>query len=394
MKAVMLAAGSSTRTAPLTVTRPKPLLCVAGKSILEHNLSQLQGLVDEVIIIVGYQKAMIGDSITALSLGNMNVRCVEQQQPKGSGDALLAAKQMLNDRFLVLNGDDLYAKRDLQRLLKVQGAAMLVQEVEHAERFGVVVEEHGKVKQLLEKPSSPTSKLINTGAYVLDRAVLSLALKKSPRGEYELVDFLQPLIKQQQLSAVHGKDWHPIGYPWNLLIANEASLLNLKKSIKGAVEPYAVLKGVVVIGKGTVIKSGSYIEGPVIIGEHCTIGPNCFIRASTSIGNYCKVGNACEVKNSIVMDHTSIGHLSYVGDSVLGEHVNLGAGTITANLRHDDATVKSMVKGELVDSYRRKLGAIIGDHAHTGIHTSIYPGRKIWPKQTTVPGEVVKEDKL
>ena len=92
------------------------------------------------------------------------------------------------------------------------------------------------------------------------------------------------------------------------------------------------------------------------------------------------------------MDGSKIPHLSYIGDSVIGENVNLGAGTITANLRHDNGNIKSMIKEKLIDTKRRKFGAVIGDNVHTGINTSIYPGRKIWPGKTTLPGEVIKKD--
>jgi bifunctional UDP-N-acetylglucosamine pyrophosphorylase/glucosamine-1-phosphate N-acetyltransferase len=105
------------------------------------------------------------------------------------------------------------------------------------------------------------------------------------------------------------------------------------------------------------------------------------------------VGNAVEVKNCVIGDHVSIGHLSYFGDSVFGCGINIGAGTIAANLRHDNASVKSIVKGQVVDTGRRKMGAVIGDNVHTGIHTSIYPGRKIWPGKATLPGEIVSADK-
>jgi len=102
--------------------------------------------------------------------------------------------------------------------------------------------------------------------------------------------------------------------------------------------------------------------------------------------------NAVEIKNSILMDNTKIGHLSYVGDSVIGENVNFGAGTIIANLRHDDKNIQSEYEKKLVDTGRRKFGAVLADNAKTGIHTSIYPGRKMWPGTTTLPGEVVKKD--
>lgn len=164
-----------------------------------------------------------------------------------------------------------------------------------------------------------------------------------------------------------------------------------KNKIEGTVEDGAVIKGIAVIGKGTVVKSGSYIEG-LLLSEKIARLPNCYIRGSTSIGNNCKIGNAVEIKNSIIMDNTHVGHLSYFGDSVIGENVNIGAGTITANLKHDNENVKSMYNNVLVDSGRRKLGAIIADNVHTGINTSIYPGRKIFPGKTTNPGEVVKKD--
>ena len=99
-----------------------------------------------------------------------------------------------------------------------------------------------------------------------------------------------------------------------------------------------------------------------------------------------------EVKNCVIGDNVSIGHLSYFRDSVLGSNINIGAGTITANLKHDDGNVRSAVKGRILDTGRRKLGTVIGDGVHTGIHTSIYPGRKIWPGKTTLPGQIVKRD--
>jgi len=181
-------------------------------------------------------------------------------------------------------------------------------------------------------------------------------------------------------------------YPWDLLEANELLLSSISKDIQGDVEDGATIKGEVIIGKGTLVRSGSYIEGPVYIGSDCEIGPNCYIRAKTSIGNNCHVGNAVEIKNCILGNNTNVAHLSYVGDSVLGDHVNFGASTITANLRHDEATIKSPVNGEMIDTKRVKFGVIVGDQVHTGIHTSLYPGRKIWPGKSTMPNEVVTKD--
>jgi bifunctional UDP-N-acetylglucosamine pyrophosphorylase/glucosamine-1-phosphate N-acetyltransferase len=182
---------------------------------------------------------------------------------------------------------------------------------------------------------------------------------------------------------------------WDLLKANESHLRQRSDYAQAvAVPPTLYLDGRLQVGKGTKILPGVVIEGDVIIGEDCKIGPNCYLRGATTIGDRCHVGQAVEIKNSILMDGTNVGHLSYVGDSVLGRKVNFGAGTLTSNLRHDGRNHRTRVEGELVDTGRRKFGAIVGDAVHTGIHTAIYPGRKLAAGTTTRPGDIVRDDLL
>ena len=184
-----------------------------------------------------------------------------------------------------------------------------------------------------------------------------------------------------------------IEHPWDLLKANEEHLSDLDESaIEGEVHRSVVIEGHLRLGKGSRILPGVFIEGNVVIGGNCKVGPNCYIRGATSIGDQCHIGQAVEIKNSIILAQTAIGHLSYAGDSVIGRKVNFGAGTIISNFRHDGANHRSMIDGALIDTGRRKFGAIIGDHVHTGIHTAIYPGRKIAAHATTRPGEIVQRD--
>ena len=220
----------------------------------------------------------------------------------------------------------------------------------------------------------------------------------SPDGPTALVDERRtPLawfgeVPDADRAIVAGKSFL-IVHPWDLLRANELLLADLTDSyIGGAIHPNAVIEGVVHLGPDSRILPGVFIEGNVIIGANCKIGPNCYIRGSTSIGDKCHVGNAVEIKNSILLSNTNVGHLSYVGDSVLGEKVNFGAGTITSNLRHDGKNHRTQVDGVLIDTGRRKFGCIVGDGVHTGINTSIYPGRKLWPGTSTRPGEIVQRD--
>ena len=166
--------------------------------------------------------------------------------------------------------------------------------------------------------------------------------------------------------------------------------IKLKKQKTATIEKYAVIKGPVHVGKNSVIRSGAYIEGPVFIGDDCVIGPNCYIRPHTVIMDSCKIGNAVEVKNSIIMSGTHIGHLSYLGDSIIGENCNFGAGTKVANLRFDDHEVKIEVKNNMVNSGRRKFGCIMGDNVKTGINVSIMPGRSIYPNAFVDAASIVR----
>lgn len=396
MKAVLMAAGKSTRTYPLTLTRPKPLLKVANKQILEHQLDALQGIVDTVVVIVGYRKEMIKEAFGDHYSG-LRIEYVEQEEQLGTGHAILQCAGRINEPFLAMNGDDLYDPKDLRALAKADHDAGLVKEVDDPRLYGIYkVASDGRVVRLVEKPEELFSKLANVGAYKFSPDVFDVlgSIKPSPRGEIEITSAVQRLAEKGDFRVVRAQGyWLPIGYPWHLLDANDYLLrARLQPDMQGEVSPDAHTEGVVSVGPGTVVRLGVLIEGPVFIGADCTIGPNCWLRPGTSIGDHCRVGHGVEIKNSILMDGARVPHLSYVGDSVIGEGANLGCGTVTANVRHDGTNVRSMVKGELLDTGRRKLGTIIGDNVHTGIHTSIYPGRKLWPHTTTLPNEVVRKD--
>jgi len=217
------------------------------------------------------------------------------------------------------------------------------------------------------------------------------ATKPSVRGEYEVTDSITMAISDGvEFTPVEIKEWLDVGYPWDLLKANEYLLSRLGESrIEGEIEEGAVLKGPVVVGEGTVVRAGSYILGPTIIGRNCTIGPNCFIRPSTAIADGCHIGAAVEIKNSIIMSGTKIPHHNYVGDSVIGEKCNFGAGTKIANLRLDRKEIYVSVKGKRIPTGRKKLGAIVGDNVQTGINASINVGAMIGNDVFIAPNALV-----
>lgn len=389
-----MVAGQSTRTFPLTVTRPKPLLKVVNKPILAWHLDALRGAIDEAVLVVGYRKEMVraafGDAYEGLPL-----RYVEQTEQLGTGHAVLQCEDHVDGPFIAMNGDDLYAPEDLRKLATATNAA-LAKRVANPRLYGVLeLDAEGRVERLVEKPETPASDLASVGAYALTPEVFDVLRETEPseRGEIEITSAIQNMAEQGTFHAVEMEGyWLPIGYPWNVLEANEYLLGEMEPVIEGEVSPRAELNGPVHVGKGSVVRGGVVIDGPVYIGENCSVGPNSWLRSGATLCNGCRVGQACEVKNTILFDGAAVPHLSYAGDTIIGEYANFGAGTITANVRHDGGNVLSLVKGELVDTGRRKLGAIVGDGVHTGINTCLYPGRKLWPGASTRPGETVLRD--
>jgi bifunctional UDP-N-acetylglucosamine pyrophosphorylase/glucosamine-1-phosphate N-acetyltransferase len=397
MQAVILAAGKSTRTYPLTLTKPKPLLKVAGKTIIEHNLEQLAGLVDSVCIVVGYKSEMIKKFVGGKFKG-MDIEYTVQKDPVGNADALAMAEKFIKGKFILMFGDDLYSKKDIEKLLKYENA-ILAKKVENPERFGVLKVKNNIFSEVVEKPKAFVSDLVNVGCFAFTKDIFNVLgkIKLSKRNEYELTDAYNLLAKKKEIKVVEVKDyWLPITYPWSLLDANEYLLEKIKteKDKNYKVEKNVQIKGEIKVGSGTVIRSGVYIEGSVVIGKNCVIGPNCYLRGATTIGDSCHIGQAVEIKNSIIGDNTNIAHLSYVGDSVIGDKVNFGAGTVIANLRFDGKNIKTPVNGVVLDTERKKLGAIIGDNCKIGINVSFWPGVKIDPNSQILPGEVVEKDVL
>lgn len=389
MKAVILAAGEGNRMRPLTSNRPKVMLPIANRPILEHLLIEAReaGIAD-FILIVGYCDAQVRNYFGNGERWGVKLAYSEQRKQQGTADAIGKVAGAVDGNFLVINGDVVISREDIKRLLENGHNTMSVIQVKDPRGLGMVELAENRVVSIYEKVEKPPTLMANAGLYLFTPEIFDAVARteKSPRGEYEITDSLQLLMETKEgLHYQEIKSWLDISYPWDLLSANESMLAGLESQNLGEVEENVVLKGSVSIGRNTVVRSGAYIVGPVIIGEDCEIGPNCYIRPATAIGNGCHIGAAVEIKNSIIMRGSKIPHHNYVGDSVIGEQCNLGAGTKIANLRLDKRNI--MAGG--IDTGRRKLGAIIGDGVETGINASINVGSMIGNNTFIGPGAVV-----
>ncbi|HYT00108.1 MAG TPA: bifunctional sugar-1-phosphate nucleotidylyltransferase/acetyltransferase [Thermoplasmata archaeon] len=394
MKAVVLAAGEGTRMRPLTANLPKPLLPVAGKPFLRHTLEALRSAgISEAAILIGWQGHRIRESFGDGEALGLSIEYEEQTERLGTAHAIGRMRSHVDGPFLSVNGDVVVSGDAFGEIIahhrKVRGVVMALAEVPDPRSFGVVEVNDGTVVGLEEKPRQPKSNLINAGIYVFDKDIFPLIDKtpKSPRGEYEITDTIRTLMATQEVYGFRiPGDWIDVGRPWDLLRANAALLSRLKGADHGEVDAGATVIGEVSIEEDARVRKGAYIEGPTIIGAGAEIGPNCYVRPSTAIGPNAKVGSACEVKNSILMASAHVPHQNYVGDSILGERCNLGAGTKVANLRLDEAPIKVVFRGVEVDTGLRKLGVIMGDDVKVGINASIDAGTIVGEESFIGPG--------
>ena len=206
-----MAAGLGTRLRPHTLTTPKPLLPVRQRPLLDWTLAALPPAVDRVIVVVHY----LAEQVEAYLSGQKHFAdwvTVRQEQPRGTGDALRCCEKSLrSDRFLVLNGDDLYGAADLARL-SVCSAGMLVSPVDEPRRFGIAFPNlDGTLGRLVEKPDLDGRQLANAGAYAFPRSVFDIELTLSPRGEYEITEYVGKLAERQAVQLVEADFWLPIG---------------------------------------------------------------------------------------------------------------------------------------------------------------------------------------
>ncbi len=211
MDAIILAAGLGTRLRPHTLTTPKPLLPVAGRPILDWALGALPPAVDRVVVVVNHLADQIEDYLRS-QRHFADWQAVRQEVPRGTGDAFRTCRDRLrSDRFLVLNGDDLYGAADLADLAS-RPAGLLVHAVDEPRRYGIVFRKpDGSLDELVEKPDLDGRQMANTGAYVFPADVFHTELAVSARGEYEITDYVSALARRRRVDAVEARFWLPIG---------------------------------------------------------------------------------------------------------------------------------------------------------------------------------------
>ncbi|MDI6885915.1 MAG: sugar phosphate nucleotidyltransferase [archaeon] len=352
MKGIILAAGKGERLQPLTDFKPKATLPICNKPLIEYQIELLKKHgIDEIAVVVGYLKDEIKLN---------DVKFYEDRLIRGTASALYAARDFIDRNFVLVYGDLFFDILNFSEIIEKENSIGIAR-VKDVSRYGEVLFEGGYLTGIREKTGFGEG-FVNAGIYHLTPTILDFVerMEESERKEYELTDSVQRLNEKEKVKVIPLNGyWNDIGYPWDFIDANR----------------YMLERTGFAVGKNTEIWDSAIIRKPAVIGKDCKI-KNCVVEKSV-IGNDCVVGEFSVLKRSVLMSNSKVPHLNYVADSVIAEGCNLGAGTKIANLRFDEKNVKMSIKGERVDSGRRKLGAIIGFNVKTGINVSIYPGVKI-----------------
>ncbi len=370
-QAVILAAGEGSRLRPFTATRPKAMLSIAGKPILQYVIEALaQNGVRSLALVVGYRREQIFDYFGSGEQFGVEITYLTQEQRLGTAHALAQAREVVEGEFLVLSGDKLISADTVAQFVTVRPEAVLVRRVSNPTRYGVVTIKDEAVKGIVEQPKGAESNLITTRVYALSREIFSFI-------ETELVisKALNSMIAQGKSLYAHetGGLWLDVVYPWDILSLNGLILHQSRSDLGGVIEKGVSLKGLVSVGKNTVIRSNSSVVGPVVIGNGCDIGPNVCILPATSIGDNVAIAPFTEVENSVIGSDASIGPGGIIQDSVIdrgcvvGGHftASTGEAEIKINDEHHSVKVGAMLgEGCNLDSgVVARPGAIVGNYS-------------------------------
>jgi len=339
VKAVVLAAGKSTRTYPLTLTRPKPVLPLLGTPLLGHTLAALAAVAEEAVVVVNYRAAAVQETFGA-EYGGLKLTYVRQAEPRGTADAVASARREVAGAFLVVNGDDYYGAANVASLAAQAGAAVLGALADPAGRFGVLKADGGLLVAIDEKPEEGAAALVNTGLYKVDESIFEYIERLAPssRGELEFTAALEDYAAAAPVAVVEtGAPWLPIATASDLLAAQ--------------------------------LQLWPREEATFLGGGDCHLHAEATVGGRSVLGGGCRVGARALVETSLLLDGVAIGEGASLTGSILGEGVAVGPEAV-------------------VD------GAVVGDGARVGEGCRLEPGCRVWPHVDIPPGEVLTGDVL
>ena len=401
MKAFILAGAKGSQLSPFSNTRPTPMIFAGGRTLFDNTVDLLKKSgINDVFVVVCHQKERLIEHIQNQVNNGINLHYLEQRQEGGIGQAVMQFKDKVSpgEYFLLIYGDTITAENIFSKTqqsfhsFKCPVASICLPPSN--EMFGnVFLNAHMKITKIIEKPKgNELGNYVLSGVFILPESFFGLLEKNNLSMEKALKKIMD---REGLMASMWEDEWLDIVYPWEIMTANKIIMdswgeSSIAKTAK--LEGNVTIQGIVRIEEDVIVKAGAVLEGPCSIGRGSYIGNNSLIRSYTSLGSNCSVGYGVELKNCIVLGHSKIGRLSFIGDSVLGENVDFGAGSKTVNRTVDWEPVTIRNGKNSFNSGMIKVGAFIGDNVVIGAGNTISPGTvvppgKIIPARYSVQGK-------
>lgn len=394
--ALILAGGDGDRFAPL---EQKVRYRFNGKTVLQHIVGAVAEYAQQVVVVTNETNM----GLIRSDLAETEVSYVVQTKDEGGmADAVLAAEEYMKNDVIIFNGNDLIDFSLIPSLIEQtkKEDSLLGLVAKHEVRYlptGYVRFKDGKAVEIVEKPARqdvPSEYVRLVVDYFPTGSLFITELKALPATDDQYERAMSALMKRKPATCwKYEGDWSTLKYSWHVLSMQDYVFKHdLKKGNgKATIHPSSVIEGNVSLGKNVYIGAFVKIVGPCFIGDNVIVGDHSLVRGSTLSDNVI-VGSGCEVARSYLGMGVML-HRNYVGDSVLGPETTMGAGAVTANFRFDQKTVRTPIKGALVDSGNIKFGLIAGARTKIGVNTATYPGVKLAADTVILPGETVTKDR-
>ena len=397
MQTIILAAGTCSRFWPMNKSH-KSNLRLLGKTILKHTIDSVKdsGIKDIIVVKSGKNNIVLPEGVSS----------VIQKKPLGMGDAILCAKDKINDSFFVLNANHINVKNAIAKCIdsKEKNSANIVltgAKTDKPQLYGIFELDGTFAKKIIEKPkTSSPSDIRVVGVYLLSKEFIN-TLEKAKKEEYSFETALTEYMKENKVPVVvlENKDENPsLKYPWHLfgilkmLFDCKEQKTTISKSAK--ISKTATIddsKGAVIIGDNTKVMECAVVRGPVFIGKNCLVGNNAIVRDYSNLEDNVKIGANCEIARSIIQDDVHI-HSGFVGDSIIDSGTRIGAGIITANKRLDRGEIIAEVKGDKTNTGITGFGCVVGRNSKLGVSVKIMPGVLIGADTIVGSGTVVEKN--
>lgn len=378
--AVVLAAGEGSRLRPLTRYRPKPMLPVANRPIIEYVVDALLAAdISEIVVVVGHRHTRIQDHLMQ-RYRDVEMSYVRQPNQLGSGDALAQVADDITGPFVVVNGDNVIDARMVRETVRQfeaddAAATVAVARSDMAGEYGTVCTENERITTILERNEGTDQGRINVGVYVFEEGIFDALERTTIRGGELSLTAAIPGLQGAVSPAVPDGVWYDPAYPWDLLSITER-LQTAHPDLVSGPESRPAIAGTARVHEAAVV------EDRVLVGPGCEVSPGAVLRKGTCLGSDVRVGSNSVIKRSLVGADTTVGSNAVLRDAVVGEKVALGEATTAPGGPADFVVQDSLHRDQ-------QLGSLVSDRASVGANVSLAPGTRIGPNARVPHGNTV-----